>query len=219
MNLREVKALIFKEFLYEWKQKNAFVGVLIYVISTVFLTYFSFKRLISTETYNALFWIIILFTGVNTISRSFMQENEERQFYYYQLVSPQGIILSKMLYNSLVMLVLTFLALGVYITFLGNPIVNISLFLVTVLLGSTGLAVILSMVSAIASKTGNNPTIMAILSFPIILPFLDALIGLSLHAINGIDSPQNIKFIIVLGGMNAIVTALSYLLFPYLWRD
>ena len=99
------------------------------------------------------------------------------------------------------MLVLTFLALGVYITFLGNPIVNISLFLVTVLLGSTGLAVILSMVSAIASKTGNNPTIMAILSFPIILPFLDTLIGLSLHAINGIDSPENMKFIIVLGGM------------------
>ena len=219
MNLLEVKALIFKEFLYEWKQKNAFVGVLIYIISTVFLTYFSFKRLISTETYNALFWIIILFTGVNTISRSFMQENEERQLYYYQIASPQGIILSKIIYNSLIMFVLTILALLVYITFLGNPIVNFNLFLLTVFLGSTGLGIILSMVSAIASKTGNNPTIMAILSFPIILPFLDTLIGLSLNAINGITSPQNLKFIIVLGSMNAIVAALSYILFPYLWRD
>jgi len=219
LNLLEVKALIFKEFLYEWKQKNAFVGVLIYIISTVFLTYFSFKRLISTETYNALFWIIILFTGVNTISRSFMQENEERQLYYYQIASPQGIILSKIIYNSLIMFVLTILALLVYITFLGNPIVNFNLFLLTVFLGSTGLGIILSMVSAIASKTGNNPTIMAILSFPIILPFLDTLIGLSLNAINGITSPQNLKFIIVLGSMNAIVAALSYILFPYLWRD
>lgn len=148
-----------------------------------------------------------------------MQENEERQLYYYQIASPQGIILSKIIYNSLVMFILTLLALFVYITFLGNPIENFNLFLITILLGSTGLGVILSMVSAIASKTGNNPTIMAILSFPIILPFLDTLIGLSLNAINGISTPQNLKFIIVLGGMNAIVAALSYILFPYLWRD
>lgn len=219
MNFQEVKALMYKELLLEWKQKNAFVGILIYVISTVFLTYFSFKRIISPETYNALFWIIILFTGVNTVSRSFMQESEERQLYYYQIASPQGIIVSKMLYNSLIMLVLTLIALGVYVTFLGNPIQNYNLFFVAIILGSLGLGIILSMVSAIASKTGNNPTIMAILSFPIILPFLNTLIGLSSNGINGIDSAQNLKFIIVLVSMNAIVAALSYILFPYLWRD
>lgn len=219
MHFSEIKALLLKDLLLEWKQKNSLVGILIYIVSTVFLCYFAFKQIISTETYNALFWIIILFTGINTVSKSFMQESDERQLYYYQLSSPQGIILSKIIYNSGLMLILTAMAFFTYSIFLGNPIQNIPLFALTAFLGSWGFGTILSLVSAIASKTGNNPTIMAILSFPIILPFLDTLIGLSMNSIEGIITNQNLKFIIVLGSMNTIVASLSYILFPYLWRD
>lgn len=203
----------------EWKQKNSIAGVGIYVISTVFLCYSAIQKIISVETYNALLWIIILFTGVNTVSKSFMQESDERQLYYYQLASPQSIILSKMLYNGLLMFLLSLVATLTYVLFLGNMVNNWGLFLTAIALGGTGFGIILSLVSAIASKSGNNPTIMAILSFPIIIPFLSTVIGLSANAIQGISVDQNLRFIMVLVSMDAIVIGLGYILFPYLWRD
>ena len=72
----EVKHLIAKEINLEWKQKYAFNGLLLYVISTVFVCYLSFKQIIDVPTWNALFWIIMLFASVNAIAKSFIQESK-----------------------------------------------------------------------------------------------------------------------------------------------
>jgi heme exporter protein B len=74
------------------------------------------------------------------------------------------------------------------------------------------------MVSAIASKTSNNFTLMAILSFPIMMPLLMVLLKLSKNAIDGLER-WDVNYLLVLMFINVIVIALSYLLFRYLWRD
>jgi heme exporter protein B len=75
------------------------------------------------------------------------------------------------------------------------------------------------MISAIASKAGNNGTLMAILSFPVIIPLLMLVIKLSKNAMDGLDRSVSLKEIGVLFAINAIVIVISLLLFPYLWRD
>lgn len=214
----QVKYLIAKEAKLEMRNKYALGGILLYVVSTVFVSYLSFKQIINPATWNALFWIILLFASINGVAKSFINETRGRLLYLYTLVSPQAVILSKIIYNVFLLSVISGLCLFVYTLFVGNIIQDLALFLVTLLLGSFGFSSLLTMVSAIASKTNNNFTLMAILSFPIMMPLLMVLIKLSKNAIDGLDVWDTNSLLILLF-LNVIIVALSYLLFRYLWRD
>ncbi|WKN32876.1 heme exporter protein CcmB [Porifericola rhodea] len=219
---KEVKLLVRKEVLLEWRQRYALNGILLYVVSAVFVCYMSFnlqRGALQVVTWNALFWIIMLFAATNAIAKSFMQERFGRQIYYYTISSPQGIILSKMLYNIALMLVLATICLLVYTLVLGNPIQNLGLFILNLLLGATGFSSTLTMVSGIASKTNNSSTLMAILGFPVIIPTLLMVIRVSKNAIDGLDVSVSYDDLIILVAVNVIVGTVSYILFPYLWRS
>ncbi len=215
---KQIKYLIAKELRLEMRNKYALGGILLYVVSTVFVSYLSFKKIVTPATWNALFWIIFLFASVNAIAKSFISETKGRLLYLYTLTSPQAVILSKIIYNSLLLTVLAALCLAVYSLFIGNIVQDMPLFMLTLLLGSFGFSSLLTMVSAIASKASNNFTLMAILSFPILIPLLIVLIKLSKNAIDGLEH-WDMNFLMVLVFLNVIIIALSYLLFRYLWRD
>jgi heme exporter protein B len=200
------------------RNKYALGGILLYVVSTVFVSYLSFKKIINPATWNALFWIILLFASINGVAKSFIGETRGRLLYYYTLTSPQAVIISKIIYNSILLIVISGLCLLVYGLFVGNIIQDLPLFLIVLTLGSFGFASLLTMVSAIASKSSNNFTLMAIMSFPILMPLLIVLIKLSKNAIDGLEN-WDLNYLLVLMFMNVIIIALSYLLFRYLWRD
>jgi len=218
--------LLKKEILLEWRSKYAFNGVLLYVVSTVFVCYISFRLTPGFEgssgypiVWNVLFWIIMLFASVNAIAKSFLQESKGRLLYYYSIASPQAIILSKTIYNILLMSLLSVLALLVYILFFNNTIGDPLFYFISVILGSISFSTGFTMISAIASKAGNHGTLMAILSFPVVIPIILVLVRLSKSAMDGLDRSANYGNIGVLLAINAIVIATSLLLFPYLWRD
>ena len=217
--LQQVKTLFIKEFTLEWRNRYALNGMLLYVISTVFVCYLSFRNVVSVPVWNALFWIIMLFASMNAVGRSFIQERKGRLLYYYSIASPQAFLLAKMAYNTLLMLLITFLAYAIYGGMVGDLVQDHLMFSVALVLGSTGFALILTLMSAIAAKTDNNMSLMAILSFPVQLPFLITLIKLSKNAVDGLDPSVSFGLINVLVMIMMIVIALSYVLFPYLWRD
>ena len=222
MLIRELKTLIYKEILLEWRERYALNGIILYLVSTIFVCYLSFSvktKLIAPITWNTLFWIILLFTSINSIGKSFMLERSERQLYYYSLVSPLSVILSKIIYNILLNVFISTIGLGVYFILLGNPVQNIYLFILNIFLGSVGFAATFTMVSGIASKAENSHTLMAILSFPIIIPMLLMLIKISQNALDGLDNRVSLDELSTLISINFIVFTLSLLLFPYLWRS
>jgi heme exporter protein B len=96
---------------------------------------------------------------------------------------------------------------------------DFGLFAFNLLLGSLGLSTTLTMVSAIASKASNNGILMAILSFPIMIPIILLVIKLSKNAIDGIARSESIDEVMTLCGINLIVGTLAFMLFPYLWRS
>ena len=217
--LKEVQFLLKKELMLEWRQKHALSGILLYVVSTVFVCHLSFKRIVDVPTWNALFWVIVLFASVNAVTRSFSQYSKGRLLYLYTVTSPHAMITAKMIYNSGLVMALSLLTYGVYSLLIGNPVQNSPLLLATIVLGAIGLSAILTLISGIAAKTNNNVTLMAILSFPLILPLLIVLIRLSKNAIDGLAWSVNLKYVMALIALDVIVCVLGYLLFPYLWRD
>lgn len=222
LKMQELKALIEKEIRLEWRQRYALNGMILYIVSTVFVCYMSFAlktKGIEPITWNTLLWIILLFTAVNSITKSFTQERAGRQLYYYTLASPQGIIISKIIYNIVLLLALSLIGLFIYIVFLGNPVQNLLMYLTAVVLGAIGFSSTLTMVAGIASKAENTSTLMAVLSFPIILPMLSMLIRLSKNAMDGLEWNTSYDEILILLAIDAIVITTSYLLFPFLWRS
>jgi heme exporter protein B len=214
---QEITFLIQKEIRLEWRQKYAIGGILLYVTSTVFVIFLSFVKVLP-DVWNALFWIVALFASVNAVVKSFIQENSARQLYYYQLANPTAIIVSKILYNIFILLLingLTYLMLGLMV---GNPTQDPPQYWAAIVLGSIGFSITFTFISAIAAKANNSAALMAILSFPVVLPILITLIRLSRNALKLAETTVA-NDIQTLVSIDAILLALCFILFPYLWRD
>ena len=215
-------SLIKKEFILEWRQRYAINGIILYLASTVFICYMSFGLkggIITPITWNALFWIIILFTAVNAVAKSFLQESLGRSLYYFSLVKPEGFIISKIIYYAGLLLTMSILGFVFYAFVMGNPVQDKPMYLLVLLLGSIGLSSTLTLTSAIASKASNSSSLMAVLSFPIIIPLLLVLIKASKNAMDGLDRSIYTDQLLTLGAIITLIMGLSYLLFPYLWRS
>jgi heme exporter protein B len=211
--------LIKREFLLEFRQKTTLGGILVYVIGTVFVSALCFKGKVDKPTWNALFWIILLFSSITISSKSFLKEQSGQALFNYLYYKPQQFILSKMLYNMVFMMLLSLVTLFFYCWFVKNEIENFSLFSVVLLLASSGFAGVLSLMSAIAAKAQGSFALMSILSFPVLMPLLILVIRLSKQAIDGLAWSVSYQFLGILIALNVIMIVLAILLFPYLWQD
>ena len=216
--VQEILFLLQKELLLEWRQKYAIGGILLYVVSTVFIVFLA-TLVIEAPIWNILFWIIVLFASVNAVVKSFVQENSNRQLYYYTLANPLAIICSKIIYNIGLLFLLTILTYGAMTIVAENPVRDAAIFWATLLLGSIGFSITFTFISAIASKADNSATLMAILSFPLVIPILGTLMKISRSALAlEQDTSLNQDFL-VLGAIDLILFGLVIILFPFLWKD
>ncbi len=219
---KEIILLVKKDLALEWRQRFAIQSVLLYMGCAVFVCYLSIgikgSRLIP-NTWSALFWIILLFAAINAVTKSFLQEDKQRNLYYYTLVSPQALIISKIIYNSFLVSLLSFIGFALYVGIMGNPIQEMGQFAVCLLLGSFGFSSTFTLISAIASKAGNNSSLMAIMSIPLIIPLLLVLMKFAKNAIDGLPWISSYDEMIQLAALNILLGALSYILFPFLWRS
>lgn len=217
--VKQLVALLRKDVLLEFRQRYALFSILLYVVATVYISYLIFSNIKDVRTWNALFWIILIFASINSAGKSFSNESENRFWYYYQLASPQAVILSKIVYNTLLIWVISIITYIIYSWFLGNHVTSHLHFLAVVMLGSASFSGILTVVSAIAVKTNNNATLMSILSIPLLLPAVIIIVKASQLALMGMSMAQNAAYLAGLFVLNLLVTAMGYLLFPYLWRE
>lgn len=215
----EIKHLVIKDLKIEIGQKYLLFGALLYVISTVYITYLAFSNGIDPVTWNSLLWIIMLFSAVTFASKSFIQESSGRQLYYHTIVKAQSLILSKIIYNILIITVLSLFTYLMFAVLFGDLVKNLAGFIIILILGSCGFSSVLTFVSAISFKTGNSFILMAILSFPLILPIMISGIKASLFCIENIYFDKILIQMTVLLLLNFLILALSYILFPYIWKD
>ncbi|MEL6987015.1 MAG: heme exporter protein CcmB, partial [Bacteroidota bacterium] len=150
--LSEVLLLIQKDFKIDFRQGFALSAVLLFAITTVFICYKIFGD-IQGQVWNAVYWIIFLFAALNAILKSFIQESGARSMYYFSLVNPIAVFLSKILYNTFFLFVLGILTYAVMGIFVGNPVRELPLFILTLFLGSLGISIAFTFVTAIGAKS------------------------------------------------------------------
>jgi heme exporter protein B len=215
--LRTLLTLLKKDLLLEIRQQYSFYGVLLYIASTIFVLFMAVDEP-ESRVWNGLFWVLQLFICINAVAKSFLQENRGRMLYFYSIVSPVHFILAKLLFNTLLMLVMSLLSLLLFSLFLGNPLHKMASFIGLVILGGWSLSLVFTFLAAIAAKAQQNAAIMAILGFPIIIPQLILLLRLSSAAFAPLLT-ISVNSVLLLIALDILVVLLAVILFPFLWKD
>jgi len=216
---RTIIALLKKDFLLELRQKHTFFGILLYVASTIFVLFLAMGQP-ESSAYNGIFWMIQLFVCINAVAKSFLQESKGRMLYFYSIASPVNFIIAKLIYNAIVMLLMTLLSLLLFRILLGNPLNNYLKFTGIACFGGLSLSLVFSLMAAIAAKAQQNSALMAILGFPLIIPQLLLLIRLSKSAYGEVFRQGALwQISLLLFGLDLLVIVLAIILFPFLWKD
>jgi heme exporter protein B len=217
--IKRVFGLLQKDILLEFRQKHTFYGILLYIASTIFVLYLSIENP-DANVWNGLFWTIQLFICVNAVAKSFLQESKGRMLYFYSIASPVEFIIAKMIYNLLLMVLMSLLSLFLFIVFLNNPINNAIWFVGITILGGASISIVFTLMSAIAAKAQQNAALIAILGFPVILPQLLLLMRLSKAAFAEVFKEGAVmQLAALITGLDVLVIAMAVILFPYLWKD
>jgi heme exporter protein B len=216
-SINHIITLFKKDLLLEVRQQYSFYGILLYIGSTVFVLFMAIDEP-ESKVWNGLFWVIQLFICINAVAKSFLQESKGRMLYFYSIASPGDFVLAKLLFNSLLMLVMSLLSILLFSLFLGNPIQKAGPFIGLVLLGGWSLSLVFTFLAAIAAKAQQNAAIMAVLGFPLIIPQLLLLMKLSNAAFNPVLTIP-INTVLLLIALDVMIIILAVILFPFLWKD
>lgn len=214
---KHILTLFKKDLLLEIRQQYTFYGILLYIGSTIFVLFMAIEEP-ESKVWNGLFWVIQLFICINAVAKSFLQESRGRMLYFYSIASPGDFVMAKLIFNSLLMLVMSLLSLVLFSLFLGNPVEKAGAFIGLVLLGGWSLSLVFTFLAAIAAKAHQNAAIMAILGFPLIIPQLLLLMRLSKTAFSEVSS-ISVSTVLLLVALDFMVIILAVILFPFLWKD
>jgi heme exporter protein B len=218
--IKRIFALLKKDIMLELRRQHTFYGILLYIASTVFVLFLSMPDSPDANIWNSLFWVIQLFVCVNTVAKSFLAESRGLMLYYYSITSPVEFIVAKLLFNVILMLIMSSISLLLFFTFLSNPVNDSLKFLGIVLLGGTSISLTFSLMSAIAAKAQQNAALIAILGFPVILPQLLLLMKLSKASFGEVFREGAIwQLAALITGLDILVFVLAVILFPFLWKE
>ena len=146
------------------------------------------------------------------------QEGRERLLYFYTIAGARDFILSKLLFNGLLMLVMSLLSLSLFLLMLGDPTTGAGWFVLISVLGGISLSLVFTFLAAIAARAQQSAALMAILGFPLVIPQLLLLNKVSSIAFGELQGGLG-GMIVLLAGLDAMIIVLTIILFPFLWKD
>lgn len=169
----------------------------------------------SPKVNSVLFWLISFFSAMNSLSRSFTREEEEKTSLFLNLIaSPAAVFTSKLIFGIIYFTLLQLLLSALFIFFMQIEIKLPLEFFITSVTGGFALACSATILGALTAKTGTGVSVFSIISFPLILPVLFVSILLTASSIDGMFfNYGNVIFLLAFSGS---ITALSYLLYRHI---
>ncbi len=217
-NYKQIITLVKKDVLLEMRQQYTFYGILLYVASTIFVIYLSMGQP-EEQIWNGLFWIVQLFICINAVAKSFLAESKGRMLYFYTISGAKDFIISKLIFNVLLMLLMSLISLLLFTLLLSNPLHNAVLFIGITCLGGISLSLVFTFLAAIAAKAQQQAALMAILGFPLIIPQLLLLMKITTPAFSQVIQESWWQMAILLIALDVMIVVLAIILFPFLWKD
>ena len=216
-------ALIRKDVHSELRTRYALNALLMFVVTAVSTIVFALRSDQPTSSVlSGLYWVVVFFTAMSGLSRTFVSEEERGTSMTLQLVAtPSTVYFAKLLFNTALTFSLTIAVTVLYMTVFSNAFVikTMSIFVGTVVLGSLGFASASTIIAAIVAKANTRGTLYPVLSFPILIVLLMTVMGATTKSLDGEELSTAFGDFQILIGYILAMTGGSYLLFEYVWKD
>ena len=111
----------------EWRSQEILRESLLYLGVIIFVCHFCFGLYavrVQLITWNIILWLILVFSAGVVTHKTFKSEYGRRRLFYYALVDPRMLILSKIILNGLFLTGFFMLATGLYSLVMGTYIVE-----------------------------------------------------------------------------------------------
>lgn len=209
--------IIGSEFKIDFKNLGSWLGIILFLVASSYISFILFDD-IRPETWLAILWLIILFSALQSFYTTFKRELVYKPLYFYTLYSAHEALIAKVLYQSIRLIALSVMAVILLRLFHGYPITQFIAFWSSIIFGSIGMSSIFTLTSAMSNRSDQSSALLAVISFPLIIPFLLGVINLSFKSIMTeiADLSGDIGLV---AALILVVLSISIFLFPLIWRD
>ena len=221
-SLRRVAFLVKHTFRVEFRQGHALIGLLLFALASVYAAFQAVGDDAGVESWNALVWVVLIFTAFNAMARPHPDDRPENRQYLTHVVRPVEWMLARTIYHWGLMTVLAGLVLAAFALFLGTDHLaggRGGWLLLGLELAGWALASCLTLLAAIASLAGAGFGLTAVMGLPLIMPIVLVATRFGNDLLGGLTGEETVENLLFLGALAGGITAFGLVLFPYLWRD
>jgi heme exporter protein B len=169
--------------------------------------------------YAVLLWIILVFSALSGLSRSFVKEEEAGTMDLLRLSArPQAVFLGKLFFNLTLLGALQLIIVPSFILLMKYNIEFPGLFAAVIVSGGLGLGAGTTIVAAMIAQASARGALFSALSFPLLLPLMITAIKGSERAALGMDASGWPEVKIAVAYVVVMIT-MSLLLFPLVWEE
>lgn len=219
---RQIKGVLVKELKSEIRTRYSISAILLFILVTVTMIVFALIGEKLNESISAgLLWIIMFFSAMTGLSKSFVSEEERGTSLVLKLsTTSTAVYFGKLLYNVLLSIILNFVAIFFFFLIVNStPVKDFGIFSITMFLGSIGLAAATTIISAIIARANTKNAMFPILSFPILLPIIMMGIDNTRQSLEGTtlgEVASNLQLMVAYCGA---IIPVSFILFDIVWKE
>jgi len=220
--LRSTAAVFLKDLRSELRTRYAVSALVMFVVTTISIILFSLgSEGASPDALSGMLWVVIFFAAMSGLSRTFVMEEERGTTLTLQLLAPPGaVFFGKLLLNLVLVTGVNAVTVVLYAAFINGFVIRtMSIFIVTIILGSIGFAASATVIAAIIARANTRGTLYPVLSFPIVLPLLLSVIQATRMASEGAFFGEAAGEFQLLISYIVVVVVSSAMLFDYIWKD
>jgi len=204
--------------LEEWKGKYAIAGAFLHIFTAVLITFLALPGM-DKPHFSAIFWIVVIFTTLQGISRAFITMRKGSFVFWQQMISPTVFLGARLISSFLLMLVFTLFSYIVFTTIHGSVSETGWHFLIVSIFTGAGISSIFTISSSMAVKTDNPGVLLPVLTFPVIIPVLLIGVKAGKNAIDGLGFSSFLPEILLLTLLDILIVFLGLVLIKFVWKE
>jgi heme exporter protein B len=208
----------------EFRTRYAVNAIVMFAVTTLVAVSFSIGsfRIADQDKsflYAVLLWIILVFSALSGLSRSFVKEHEAGTIDTLKLSArPQAVFMGKLMFNLTLLTALELIIVPAFVLLMGYTIAHPLPFVGIVVVAGLGLGAGTTIVAAMIAQASTRGALFSALSFPLLLPLMITAIKGCERASTGLErigwAEARMAFAYLI-----IMIIVSMFLFPVIWEE
>jgi heme exporter protein B len=219
--IHKAAQVFLKDVKSELKTRYGIGSVALFAVTSLVVASFAVSPYaLEADTQSAFLWIVLFFSAMSGLSRSFVKEEETKTALALKLSAPPlAVYFGKLLFNLVLMLGVEVIVVPMFLLFMDISLSSPLVFASSVLLGTLYLAASSTIVAAIIAKANSKGTLFAVLSFPICMPGLIMAVRMTASSLAGMGFTSVKAEMGGIAAFTVIITTLSSMLFEFVWNE